>query len=156
MNVLPVCYFHEREDSDSTSRDSKAFDGESEAVCSACDAQVGVGCYTARSPAAATSLRNGQAEKEAQFRGLAEKIDENGTKTSGFGIVEVGSPGNESEQVQIGVEGYGGSLRHIRRVEIGMALEKEFKINVDKNGADAISTVLDAAELIKKALAKAV
>ncbi|KAI5066450.1 hypothetical protein GOP47_0019074 [Adiantum capillus-veneris] len=42
------------------------------------------------------------------------------------------------------------------QVEIVMALEEEFKINVDENGAEAISTVQDAAELIEKAVSKAV
>lgn len=36
-----------------------------------------------------------------------------------------------------------------------MALEEEFKISVDEEGAEAITTVHDAADLIEKACAKA-
>eukprot|EP00250_Pteridium_aquilinum_P033104 c5203_g1_i1 orf=315-710(-) len=41
------------------------------------------------------------------------------------------------------------------QVEIVMALEEEFKIDVDEAGAEAILTVRDAAELIEKAVTKA-
>lgn len=41
------------------------------------------------------------------------------------------------------------------QVEIVMALEEEFKISVDEEGAEAITTVHDAADLIEKACAKA-
>lgn len=41
------------------------------------------------------------------------------------------------------------------QVEIVMALEEEFKISVDEDGAESIITVQDAADLIEKAVAKA-
>lgn len=40
------------------------------------------------------------------------------------------------------------------QVEIVMALEEEFKISVDEDGAESIATVQDAANLIEKVSAK--